>query len=80
MSARDLLRNHFRPMVSVGLVDAVLMGLERKTALETFWKKIGFIPIGDDRFQFEDWIVDPKQSSFSNANYETAKFIQPSRP
>lgn len=80
MSAREIFRNHFRPLVSVSLVDAVLLGLERKTASEGFWKKLGFIPIDNDRFQFEDWIVNPVQSSFRHINHETEKFIQPFQP
>ena len=78
-STRELLRNHFRPGASVHIADAVIMGLEKQTASETFWKKLGFVPIDNYRFRFEDWIVFPEQSAFSNVNYKTTKFIRPSQ-
>lgn len=77
---RELFRNHFRPQVSVGLVDAVLLGIERKTSSEIYWKKLGFSPISDDQFQFEDWIVIPAQSAFRHTQYHSTRFIQPFQP
>lgn len=77
MGAKELFRNHFRPGASVRIADGVMLGLEKQTASETFWKKLGFVPIDNYRFQFEDWIVFPEQSAFSNVNYKSTKFIQP---
>lgn len=80
ISARDLFRNHFRPWVSVGLVDAVIMGIERKNLSESFWKKLSFVPIGGDQFQLDEWIILPAESAFRNTRYKSTKFIQPFQP
>jgi hypothetical protein len=77
MGAKELFRNHFRPGASVRIADAAIMGLEQQTTSEIFWKKLGFIPIDNRQFQFEDWIVIPQQSAFKNVNYRSTKFIQP---
>lgn len=80
ISAKMLFRNHFRPLVSARFVDGIVLGLEKKVNSETYWKKFGFAAISEDRFQFEEWIIDPLRSSFRNINYSAEKFILPSQP
>ena len=79
IGSKKLFRDHFRPTDSAIKVDAAIMGLEKKVTSELFWKKLDFEVIGDKRFRYGDWIVNPSKSSYSNVNYNTEKSILPSQ-
>ena len=70
---RQYLRNHFCPNEKTRVIDAVLLGLEKRNTNKNYWAKLGF----DSNLSRERWSIDPVAGSFWHADYDKPKFIKP---
>ena len=70
---RQYLRNHFCPNEKTRVIDAVLLGLEKRNTNKNYWAKLGF----DSNLSREGWSIDPVAGSFWHADYDKPKFIKP---
>lgn len=69
---RRYLRNHFCPGESIQVIDAILLGLEKKNTNKNYWLKLGF----DDDLRREDWRVDPSTGAFWHKDHPSPKYIE----
>mgnify|MGYP006277031919 CR=1 FL=1 len=70
---RQYLRNHFCPNEKTRVIDAVLLGLEKRNTNKNYWAKLGF----DSNLSREGWSIDPVAGSFWHEDYDKPKFIKP---
>lgn len=68
-------RNHFCPTDPVQLVDAALLGMEKKTMSPSFWQSIGFDKASDTTWSKDGWYVKPDIHSYWHEEFKTKKFI-----
>jgi len=72
MRPYSFLRDNMFPDKSVKIVDAVIMGLERRITSDNLWTSLGF----DEDRQRDGWYVDPSKGAFWHKDYPNPKIIE----
>jgi hypothetical protein len=73
--SKSFFRNHFEPTESVKIVDAVILGLEKKNSSINYWKSLNFKEIENGIFNRDDWYLNTSEGSFWHKNFTSKKFM-----
>ena len=72
MQSYYYLRDNLLPSKSVKIVDAVIMGLEKRVTGSNLYRSLGF----DNDYQQDGWFLDPSRGAFWHRDHPTPKFIE----
>lgn len=72
MQPYAFLRDNLLPNKSVKIVDAVIMGLQKRITNINLWASLGF----DEDYHQDGWFLDPSRGAFWHRDHPTPKFIE----